>query len=74
MARPSTGAGARALDFLRVNQRPGKPRTRGMTEIRGPYYTPMGRRYLQDILETRSCSSNACARGSGARRASGAGS
>ncbi len=23
-----------------------------MTEIRGPYYTPMGKRYLQDILET----------------------
>src|SRR5207248_6522099 len=41
-----------AFDFLRVNQRPGKPRTRGVTEIRGPYYTPMGRRYLQDVLET----------------------
>jgi phosphosulfolactate synthase (CoM biosynthesis protein A) len=52
MTTPSTDAGARAFDFLRVNQRPGKPRTRGMTEIRGPYYTPMGRRYLQDILET----------------------
>jgi phosphosulfolactate synthase (CoM biosynthesis protein A) len=24
----------------------------GLTEIRGPYYTPMGRRYLEDILET----------------------
>jgi phosphosulfolactate synthase (CoM biosynthesis protein A) len=42
----------RAFAFLRVNQRPAKPRTRGITEIRGPYYTPMGRRYLQDILET----------------------
>src|SRR5215207_1392885 len=42
----------RAFEFLRVNQRPGKPRTRGVTEIRGPYYTPMGKRYLQDILET----------------------
>lgn len=29
-----------------------KPRTRGITEIRGPYYTPMGPRYLEDILET----------------------
>src|SRR6266699_6705271 len=29
-----------------------KPRTRGLTEIRGPYYTVMGRRYLADILET----------------------
>jgi phosphosulfolactate synthase (CoM biosynthesis protein A) len=48
---PESTAG-RAFDFLRVNQRPGKPRARGVTEIRGPYYTPMGRRYLQDILET----------------------
>jgi phosphosulfolactate synthase (CoM biosynthesis protein A) len=23
-----------------------------VTEIRGPYYTPMGKRYLQDVLET----------------------
>jgi phosphosulfolactate synthase (CoM biosynthesis protein A) len=42
----------RAFAFLRVNERPGKPRARGVTEIRGPYYTPMGKRYLQDILET----------------------
>ncbi|MDR7520050.1 MAG: phosphosulfolactate synthase [Armatimonadota bacterium] len=42
----------RAFPFLRVNDRPPKPRTRGITEIRGPYYTPMGTRYLQDILET----------------------
>jgi len=42
----------RAFDFLRINERSSKPRTRGLTEIRGPYYTPMGKRYLQDILET----------------------
>jgi phosphosulfolactate synthase (CoM biosynthesis protein A) len=42
----------RAFSFLQLNQRPGKPRTRGVTEIRGPYYTPMGKRYLEDILET----------------------
>jgi phosphosulfolactate synthase (CoM biosynthesis protein A) len=42
----------RAFPFLRINDRPGKPRKRGVTEIRGPYYTPMGKRYLQDILET----------------------
>jgi len=42
----------RAFGFLRVNRRPGKPRTRGVTEIRGPYYTPLGRHLLQDILET----------------------
>src|SRR5437870_8438843 len=42
----------RAFAFVKVNQRPGKPRSRGITEIRGPYYTPMGKRYLEDILET----------------------
>lgn len=42
----------RAFDFIRINEREGKPRKRGLTEIRGPYYTPMGRRYLEDILET----------------------
>jgi len=35
-----------------MNERPPKPRTRGITEIRGPYYTVMGKRYLKDILET----------------------
>ncbi|MBV8847389.1 MAG: phosphosulfolactate synthase [Bryobacterales bacterium] len=44
--------GERAFDFLRTNYRPPKPRKTGLTEIRGPYYTPMGKRYLQDILET----------------------
>lgn len=42
----------RAFPFIRMNQRQGKPRTQGVTEIRGPYYTPMGRRYLEDVLET----------------------
>jgi phosphosulfolactate synthase (CoM biosynthesis protein A) len=42
----------RAFPFLRRNDRPGKPRARGITEIRGPYYTPMGVRYLGDVLET----------------------
>lgn len=40
------------FDFLRRNERQAKPRTRGITEIRGPYYTPLGKRALQDILET----------------------
>ena len=44
--------GERAFSFLTVNQRQQKPRTEGITEIRGPYYTPMGRHYLEDILET----------------------
>src|SRR5438045_5335492 len=42
----------RAFPFILLNEREGKPRSRGITEIRGPYYTPMGRRYLKDILET----------------------
>lgn len=42
----------RAFSFLPLNSREGKPRKRGMTEIRGPYYTPMGKRYLEDVLET----------------------
>ncbi len=42
----------RSLAFIRMNDRGGKPRSRGITEIRGPYYTPMGTRYLQDVLET----------------------
>jgi phosphosulfolactate synthase (CoM biosynthesis protein A) len=42
----------RAFSSLCLNQRQAKPRTRGLTEIRGPYYTPMGKRYLADVLET----------------------
>jgi phosphosulfolactate synthase (CoM biosynthesis protein A) len=42
----------RCFGFLRVNERGRKPRTTGVTEIRGPYYTPLGRRALLDILET----------------------
>jgi phosphosulfolactate synthase (CoM biosynthesis protein A) len=42
----------RAFEFLRINQRQVKPRQRGVTEILGPYYTPMGKNYLHDILET----------------------
>src|SRR5437660_11018879 len=42
----------RAFSFLRVNSRPPKPRHKGITEIRGPYYTPVGKRYLEDVLET----------------------
>ena len=42
----------RAFSFLPLNKRESKPRKHGLTEIRGPYYTPMGKRYLEDILET----------------------
>jgi phosphosulfolactate synthase (CoM biosynthesis protein A) len=43
--------GARAFSFLDVNVRPPKPRTRGLTEVRGPYYTPIGTRALADLFE-----------------------
>ncbi len=42
----------RGFTFIHMNQREEKPRSRGITEIRGPYYTPMGKRYLEDVLET----------------------
>jgi phosphosulfolactate synthase (CoM biosynthesis protein A) len=42
----------RAFPFMHLNERPPKPRSRGVTEIRGPYYAPVGRRYLEDLLET----------------------
>lgn len=38
--------------FLKTNDREEKPRQTGITEIRGPYYSVMGKRYLEDVLET----------------------
>jgi len=48
----SENGGERAFDFLHLNERESKPREKGITEIRGPYYDPMGPRQLQDILDT----------------------
>ena len=42
----------RGFSYLRTNDRQAKPRTRGITEIRAAYYTPFGKRYFEDILET----------------------
>jgi phosphosulfolactate synthase (CoM biosynthesis protein A) len=42
----------RAFSFLELNRRSAKPRHTGVTEIRGPYYSVMGTRYLTDVLET----------------------
>src|SRR5436853_2895803 len=42
----------RSFPFLRVNERGAKPRKRGLTEIRGRYYSVIGRRYLEDLFET----------------------
>ncbi len=52
MTQPKINTDERAFSFLKINERQSKPRIRGVTEIRGPYYTPMGKRYLEDILET----------------------
>lgn len=42
----------RAFSFLKMNEREAKPRQRDITEIRGPYYSPMGKNYLLDLLST----------------------
>ena len=42
----------KAFSKIRHNSRPKKPRSYGVTEIRGPYYNVMGERYLRDIMET----------------------
>jgi phosphosulfolactate synthase (CoM biosynthesis protein A) len=45
-------ADEKTFDFLNKNERESKPRKTGITEIRGPYYDVMGKRYLNDIMET----------------------
>lgn len=45
-------ANEKNFDFLNKNERDAKPRSIGITEIRGPYYAVMGKRYLNDIMET----------------------
>lgn len=42
----------RSFSFLQINEREPKPRKQGLTEIRGPYYSVVGRRYLEDLFET----------------------
>lgn len=39
------------LSFLRMNPRPAKPGTLGITEIRGPFYSTFGPGYLDDYLD-----------------------
>jgi phosphosulfolactate synthase (CoM biosynthesis protein A) len=38
--------------ILQLNQRQPKPRSRGVTEIRGPYYSVVGPHALADVLDT----------------------
>ena len=39
------------MPFVRMNEPLPKPRPRGVTEIRGPYYAPVGKHYLKDLLD-----------------------
>src|SRR5690625_3066276 len=41
----------KTFDFLNKNERTEKPRNTGITEIRGPYYSMMGKRYLSDVMD-----------------------
>ena len=49
--KPKASKGERSFPFLQINEREPKPRKRGLTEIRGPYYSVVGRRYLKDLFE-----------------------
>jgi (2R)-phospho-3-sulfolactate synthase (ComA) len=40
------------FEFIHANPRTPKPRENSVTEIRGPSYSVMGKRYLPDALET----------------------
>ncbi|MBU3886940.1 phosphosulfolactate synthase [Methylosinus sporium] len=40
------------FSFIPRAARTGKPRQRGLTEIRGPYYSAYGKRHLADLFET----------------------
>lgn len=40
----------KAFDFVSLEELPSKPRTKGVIEIRGPYYTSVTYGYLEDLL------------------------
>lgn len=40
-----------SFNFVPRAYRPSKPRTTGLTEIRAPYYSTFGTRYLQDVFD-----------------------
>lgn len=40
------------FSFLKTNYHQPKPRNNGITEIRGPYYTAIGKNYLLDVFNT----------------------
>ena len=41
----------KTFDFIHLNELPSKPRTTGIIEFRGPYYTPVTEGYLRDLLD-----------------------
>lgn len=41
----------KAFEFIKLNELPPKPRTIGVIEIRGPYYTSVSYGYLNDLLD-----------------------
>src|SRR6266571_3117808 len=51
MAGLSRLSSAKAFDFVRIEMPPSKPRSAGVIEIRGPYYTPVTFAYLKGLLE-----------------------
>lgn len=50
-AKPLLLDKSNGFGFARHNPLPSKPRSTAVTEIRGPYYSAMGPRYLSDVLE-----------------------
>lgn len=40
------------FESIQKNSRPPKPREKGITEVRGPLYDPVGPRYVRDLFET----------------------
>ena len=51
MMVPTPKLPERCFEFLQVNERGEKPRQAGVTQIRGPYYSFVGKHYLRDLFE-----------------------
>lgn len=47
-----TKSHARTFEFLRLNERDEHPRSVGLTEIRGPYYSAFGAKVLADLFDS----------------------
>ncbi len=47
----TTSSTATSFEFIPRAYRPAKPRTFGLTEVRGPYYSTYGTRHLADVLD-----------------------